>query len=155
MSFRITGLDPQPFRRFYGLSNEALATHGVRRMPVDSSPGFPDRIELRDLDIGENVLLLNYMHQPADSPYRSCHAIFVREGAETAFDVTNEVPDVIRRRLISLRAFAWDGDMLDADISEGEKIKPIISRLFDNPYVSYIHAHYAKRGCYAARITRD
>lgn len=155
MSFRITGLDPKPFHHLYGLSDEVLATLGVRRMVVDSNPGFPDRIELRDLDIGEKVLLLNYMHQPADTPYRSSHAIFVREGATKTLDVMDEVPEVIRRRLISLRAFSWDGDMLDADVIEGQEIDHTINMFFENPDVSYLHAHYAKRGCFAARITRD
>lgn len=155
MSFRITGLDPQPFRRFYGLSDDALAAHGIRRMSVDNSPGFPDRVELRDLEIGEKVLLLNYMHQPADTPYRSSHAIFVREGAETAFDGQGDIPDVIQRRVISLRAFSWEGDMLDADLIDGSKLDILINSFFENPNVAYLHAHYAKRGCFAARITRD
>jgi len=155
MSFRISGLDPQPFRRFYGMSDEALAAHGVRRMTVDQSPGFPDRIELRDLEIGEKALLLNYMHQPAESPYRSSHAVFVREGATTALDVVDDVPDVIRRRLISLRAFSWDGYMLDADVMGGMEIESTINRFFENYDVAYLHAHYAKFGCFAARITRD
>lgn len=155
MSFRITGLDPQPFSHLYGLGDAALFARGVRRMVADKSPGFPDRIELRDLEIGEKVLLLNYMHQPADSPYRSSHAVFVREGADRPLDVRDEVPDVIRRRLISLRAFDWDGNMLDADVMDGMEIENTIKLFFQNPDVSYLHAHYAKRGCYAARITRD
>ena len=155
MSFRITGLDAQPFRRFYGLSDAALATHGVRRVTVDQSPGFPDRIELRDLEIGEKALLLNYMHQPADSPYRSSHAVFIREGAEVTTDLIDEVPDVVRRRLISLRAFSWDGNMLDADVMEGKEIEKTINRFFENTDVAYLHAHYAKYGCFAARVTRN
>lgn len=155
MSFRITGLDAQPFRRFYGLSDEALAAQGVRRVTVDQSPGFPDRIELRDLEVGEKALLLNYMHQPADSPFRSSHAVFVREGAEVTTDLIDHVPEVIRRRLISLRAFSWDGNMLDADVMEGKEIESTISRFFENPDVAYLHAHYAKYGCFAARVTRN
>ena len=155
MSFRITGLDAQPFRRFYGLSDAALATHGVRRVTVDQSPGFPDRIELRDLEIGEKALLLNYMHQPADSPYRSSHAVFIREGAEVTTDLIDEVPDVVRRRLISLRAFSWDGNILDADVMGGKEIEKTINRFFENTDVAYLHAHYAKYGCFAARVTRN
>ncbi len=155
MPFRITGLDPQPFRRFYGLSDQALSAHGVRRMTVDKMPGFPERVELRDLEIGEKALLLNYMHQPADTPYRSSHAVFVREGADRPADLTDEVPDVIRRRMISLRAFSWDGDILDADVMDGTEIENTISRFFENSYISYLHAHYARYGCFAARITRD
>ncbi|MGH6797851.1 MAG: DUF1203 domain-containing protein, partial [Roseiarcus sp.] len=85
MSFRITGLDAAPFRRFYGLSDEELQSYGVKRLIADTKPGFPDRIELRDVEQGEALLLLNYLHQPADTPYRASHAIFVREWAETPY----------------------------------------------------------------------
>jgi hypothetical protein len=57
-------------------------------------------------------------------------------------------------RPISLRAFDEAGDMIDADITGGGDLKPPIERLFANPAAAYIQAHYAKRGCYAARIDR-
>jgi hypothetical protein len=41
MSFRITGLDAAPFRRFYGLSDEALQWFGVKRLIADENPVFP------------------------------------------------------------------------------------------------------------------
>jgi hypothetical protein len=98
-------------------------------------------------------LLLNYLHQPADTPYRASHAIFVREWAETPYRALDEIPDVLRIRAIPMRAFDASGDMVDADLIEGD-LEPIIARLFANPEAAYIHAHYAKRGCYAARIDR-
>jgi len=154
MSFRVTGLDPAPFRHLFGLPEVELAAQGVKRCMVDAKPGFPDRVEVRDLDIGETALLLNYTHQPADTPYRASHAIFVREGANQAADVVGEVPEVMRLRTISLRAFNEAGEMLDADLAVGSEIEPLILRLLAEPDVAYLHAHYAKRGCYAARIER-
>jgi hypothetical protein len=154
MSFRITGLDPAPFRHLYGLSDDELARAGARRYVVDESPGFPDRVEMRDLEPGESALLLNYVHQPADTPYRASHAIFVREGATVAHRADGTVPEVIARRMISLRAFDRAGEMVDADLVDGREIEPLITRFFDDPEVAYLHAHYAKRGCYAGRIDR-
>lgn len=154
MSYRITGLDPAPFRHLYGLSDEALAAKGARRFVANAKPGFPDRIEVRDAEPGESLLLLNYTHQPANTPYRASHAIFVREGAEIPLDQVDEVPDALRGRPISLRAFNASGEMVDADLIEGEKLESLIQRLFDNPDVDYLHAHYARRGCYAARVDR-
>jgi hypothetical protein len=154
MSFQITGLDAAPFRRFYGLSNDELQSLGVKRLIADTSPGFPDRVELRDVEQGEALLLLNYLHQPADTPYRASHAIFVREWAETPYRAVDEIPDVLRIRPISLRAFEASGDTVDADLISGDGLEPTIERLFANPDAAYIHAHYAKRGCYAARIDR-
>ena len=154
MSFRITGLSPQPFRHLFGLSDEELAKHGARRYVADTKPGYPDRIEVRDAEPGAKLILLNYIHQPADNPYRASHAIFVREGAETAFDRTNEIPDALRSRQISLRAFDADDLMVDADLVDGREIESVIERFFADPHIAYIQAHYAKRGCYAARIDR-
>jgi hypothetical protein len=154
MSFRVLGIDPGQFRHLYGLSDADLATAGAKRYVVDTKPGFPDRVEVRDLEVGERAILLNYEHQPANTPYRSRHAIFVREGADHALDVMDTIPEVIRIRPISLRAFSEDGEMVDADLVNGEAIMPLIERFFSNPDVAYLQAHYAKRGCYAARIVR-
>jgi hypothetical protein len=154
MSFRITGLSPDPFRHLWGLPDEDLARHGARRYRADARPGFPDRIEMRDAEPGETVLLLNHVCQPAPTPYRAAHAILVREGATEAYDRVGEVPEVLRLRLLSLRAYDEGGWMLDADVVEGRDVEPVIARLLANPAVAYIHAHNAKRGCYAGRIAR-
>jgi hypothetical protein len=154
MSFRITGLSPEPFRHLYGLSDEDLARHGAIRMMADEKPGFPDRIEMREAELGETVLLINHVCQPADTPYRAAHAIFVREGATETYDRVDEVPEVMRSRLLSLRAFDARGMMVDADVFLGTAIEEAISRFFANPAVAYIHVHNAKRGCYSGRIDR-
>jgi hypothetical protein len=154
MSFRITGLSPEPFRPLYGLPDVELARRGVQRLRVDDHPGYPDRIALCDAKPGECVLLLNYEHQPAPTAYRSAHAIFVLEGADAAFDALDTVPDALRRRTLSLRAFDAGHLMQDADLVEGREAESLIERLFANPNVAYLHAHYARRGCYAARIER-
>jgi hypothetical protein len=62
MTFRVTGLSPEPFLHLYGLPDAALARHRVRRIVADHVPGYPDRIELRDAQPGEIVLLVNYTH---------------------------------------------------------------------------------------------
>lgn len=154
MSFRVIGLDPAPFRHLYGLSEEALAAEGVKRYVVDAKPGFPDRVEVRDLDPGDTALLLNYTHQPADTPYRSSHAIFIKEGAEQAYEGTGSLPEVMLVRPLSLRAFDADHMMVDADVADGSVALPVINRFLANPDVTYIHVHTAKRGCYLARIER-
>ena len=154
MSFRVTGLSPEPFRHLYGLSAEALRAVGVQRLVADEKPGFPDRVELREADPGEALLLLNYTHQPAVNAYRSSQAIFVLEGATCAYDRTDEIPEVMRVRPLSLRGFDKNDLMIDADIIDGRQIEDLIKRLFANSAVEYIQAHYARRGCYAGRIDR-
>jgi len=154
MSFRITGLSAETFHPLFGLSDEALAAQGAKRYVVDTSPGFPDRISLTDLVPGERVLLVNFEHQDGNTPYRARHAVYVREGDGPRFDKVNEVPPALRPRTLSLRAFAADHMMVDADIVEGTEVEGLIGKLLANPEVSYVQAHFAKRGCYAARIER-
>ncbi len=155
MTFRIRGLDPAPFRPLFGLADDELAARGVTRCVADARPGYPDRITLRDAEVGETLLLLNYEHQPARTAYRARHAIFVREGAEDAYSAVGEIPEVLAIRPMSLRAFTAAGEMVDADLAEGaEALARLIERLLQDPKVAYLHAHYARRGCYAARIDR-
>jgi hypothetical protein len=154
MSFRITGLDPAPFRHLFDLSDAALAAVHASRWRADRSPGFPDRIELRDLEPGETAILLNYTHQPAATPYQASHAIFVREGATVRYDAVDTIPEVMRIRPLSLRAFNAAGEMIDADLAKGQDIEPVIERLLARDGAAYLHAHYARRGCYAARVER-
>ena len=154
MSFRIKGVSPDPFQSLFGLSDAELARRGALRRIVDRNPGYPDRIELRDAEIGERVLLVNYTHLPVETPFRSSYAIYVREGAQTQYDRVNEVPEQFRSRVLSLRAFDKDDMLNQADIVEGGSVEGLIERLLSNPEIAYIHAHYAKHGCFAARIDR-
>jgi hypothetical protein len=153
MTFRVTGLSPEPFRPLFGLSDDALARRGARRYVADG-PGFPDRIEISDAAPGETLLLVNYVHQPADTPYRASHAIFVRERAVEPTDVVDDLPPAMRSRPLSLRAFDAAGLMVDGELVDGGAAEPLIERFLADPQVAYIHAHYARRGCYAGLIER-
>lgn len=154
MNFRITGLSAAEFKHLFGLPESELAAMAIKRCVVDKQPGFPDRIGLTDVEIGETVLLLNHVCQPAINPYRASHAIFVREGATITYDAVNQVPDSLRIRVLSLRAYDRNDMMIDADVVEGTLVEQVILKLLANDDVSYIHVHNAKRGCYAARIDR-
>jgi hypothetical protein len=154
MDFRILGLAPDAFRPLVGLSDAQLAEHGARRCVADAKPGFPDRIELRDAEPGETLLLLNHVHQPANTPYRASHAVFVLEAGGTTYDRVNEVPETLRIRPLSLRAFDAGHMMVDADLVDGRDVQGLIARMLGKPEVAYLHVHFARRGCYAARIER-
>lgn len=154
MDFRISGLDRAEFASLFGLSDGELRERGIVRRVADAKPGFPCRVSLQDAEPGETLLLLNYEHLPVASPYRASHAIYVRENAQTAKPVVNEVPDVLRTRLLSLRAYDRAGMMVEADVAQGKDIEPVIQRMLEQPRVDFIHAHNAKPGCFAARIDR-
>jgi len=139
----------------YGLTDDELRANAVVRYVADRPDAFPDRIELRDVEPGETVLLVNHVHQPANTPYRASHAIFLREGAEEPRTLVNEIPRSLLIRPLSLRAFSADHMMVDGDVLDGVGAPALIERMFANPDVMYIQAHFARRGCYAALIERN
>lgn len=153
MDFRIIGLPAAPFAKFFGLPDDALLALGARRQ---ISPGsYPCRIGMEEIPQGEAGLLLNYRHHDAAaSPYRAAGPIFVREGATETFDRVNEVPPVMRSRLLSLRAYDADGMMVDAGVVAGAEAEGLIVRLLARPDTAWVHAHNAMRGCYSGRVVR-
>lgn len=155
LTYQVIGLDPTPFRQVYGLDDTQLQARGVRRMRVDRLHAFPDRVELRDGEPGETMLLVNHVHLDMPTAYRSSHAIFVREGAERAVRVENRLPEPLRRRALSLRAFDAEDWMVDAALTAAGDADAALQVLLASPAVAYVHAHYAVRGCYAARIERS
>ena len=154
MTFQISALPAATFAPLFELSADELAARGGVRRVADKSPGFPCRVSLRDAEPGDTLLLVNYEHQPARSPFRSTHAIYVCRGAVQAHPAPGEVPEMLRRRLLSVRAFDDAGMLLDADVVERTALEAVVARLLGAPQAAYLHVHFARPGCYAARVDR-
>ena len=151
MTYRITGLDPAPFKPLFALSDETLAERGIVRMTV-TDPTFPCRVSLVDLPIGDQVLLLNHVSHDVANPYRASHAIFVSDGEPVEY--IDQVPPVFETRVLSLRGFDNEGMMADAALAQPGEADAAIRKLLDNPEIATIHAHNATRGCFSAKIER-
>lgn len=155
MSFVITGLPPQPFSHLFGLPEDVLSSQNIVRRTVHAKPGFPCRITLEDAEPGETVLLLNYESHSVPTPYASSYAIYIREGTTQAGTFRGELPPVLTQRPIALRLFDANGMLVGADMGMNVDLKSKIEQAFTRPDVSYIHAHNAMHGCFAAEVCRD
>lgn len=154
MSFRIRGVCVAEIEPYVGLTDDQLLALNAKRVIADRPHAYPDRVELRDAEPGERLILLNYEHQPARSPYRASHAIFVLEDAVQRYDRVGEIPALLRKRIISARAFDDQGMIVDAALAPGSELEPTIEQLLALENTAYIHLHYAKHGCYACRVDR-
>lgn len=151
MTFRITGLPVEHFAHLFDLSDDELRQRrAVRRV---SAGCHPCRISLTDSRPGDELLLVNYEHLPADSPYRMRFAVYVRRG-ETQFDAVDEIPEQLRIRTLAVRGFDAEGMMTGRELVEGGELEGAIERLFADERAAYLHIHYAAPGCYAARVDR-
>lgn len=149
--FRIRGLPSERFAHLFAMTPDELKRHGAVRMVTDDPA--PCRISLTDAAPDDTVWLVNYEHQPAGSPYRSRYAVFVREG-ETTFDAVGQIPEQLRTRVLSLRAFDAHGMVTATELVDGRAVEGAIETLLADPRAETIHIHYAKPGCYAAKVER-
>ena len=104
--------------------------------------------------MGETLILVPYAHHQTASPYRASGPIFARETALTANHHHNELPESLQTRLLSIRAYDKAGEMVDAEVVEGREADTVVRTLLGRENVAFLHAHYARRGCYAALIER-
>lgn len=153
-AFRLHGLNLTEFSEFFTWDDAALAARQMQRVVATSASGFPCRVSLVDAGVGEDLLLLSYQHQSADSPYRAAGPIFVRRGAVAAALAVDEVPRQILRRLMSLRAYDAGHRIIAAEVCEGEDVAAWLASRFEEASVAYIHLHFARYGCYACRADR-
>lgn len=155
MNFRISGLSPEPFKAIFQLNDADLAARGAQRVFADdSTPGYPCRVSLAHAAQGEELILLSFEHQPARSPYHAAGPIFARKSATIAFNAVNAVPEPVRVRLLSVRAYDADDMIVEAEVVDGSAVESMIDRYFQRDDVAYLHVHYARRGCFACRVDR-
>jgi hypothetical protein len=154
MAFQIRGLSPQVFQPLFALDDAALAERGIQRVIADDTVSFPCRVSLAHALPGEELLLLSHAHQPAPSPYQAAGPIFVRRNATATDLAPGEIPEPVRVRLLSVRAYDRADCIVDAEVIEGRELAPLITKMFDNDAVAYLHVHYARRGCYGCRVDR-
>ena len=154
MSYIVSGLQSAPFAPLFGLDDEALIAQGIHRMNAPQDGLYPCRVTLADVPAGTPVLLLSYQHQPAAGPYRADGPIFVTEGYRETAMVTGELPLMMTRRILSVRAYDGDDMMVDAEVVDGQQADTLIRRYLSQPDIAYLHVHLARRGCFAARVDR-
>lgn len=154
MSYRIEGLAPTAFSDLFALDDAGLAARNAVRVTATSDRGFPCRISLRDAKKGDQLILVHHTSHDVATPYRSAYAIYVREAAQEATRLIDELPPVFEGRPLSMRGFGADGMLKAARLAAPGEADAAIRELFAEPAVAYIDAHNAAHGCFAARIER-
>ena len=152
MSYKITGLSPDPFAHLIGAPDEVLTAAGAVRVKAGADKGWPCRISLEDAKADESLILLNHVSHDVATPYRSACAIYVRENARVTAEYIDETPPVFEGRPMAFRAFDKDGMLRNATLALPGEADAKIRALFESNEVVYIHAHNAAHGCFAAKV---
>jgi Protein of unknown function (DUF1203) len=118
---------------------------------------YPCRHCLREASADQGLLLLSHQAPAPRSVYGHPTAIFLCAQACGRFDEPDTVPEIVRNRHVSFRAFKSDGMMLYGanELVEGGGHDAAIRRIFDREDVDFINAHTAKAGCMLCLIVRS
>jgi hypothetical protein len=144
-SFQLLGLASAQFSSLFALTDAALHDLNICRMIATKNPGYPCRVGLVDAEIGDELLLLPFEHQAAQSPYKASAQAIIAPGV---------IPDYVSSRQISIRAYDAAHMMIDAVVCEGVATSRAIGQLFAVAAVEYLHLHNAKRGCFSCAVKR-
>lgn len=156
MAFQICGLAPLQFSHLFSLNDAQLAAQGIDRHIADEAFSYPCRVNLKDAEIGEELLLLNFQHLKTSSAYQANGPIFVSRNALQAQIFINQLPPMLdqEHRLFSVRAFDATDRMVNAEVADGAQLQILLENFLLDTQVNYLHVHFARRGCFAARVNR-
>ena len=116
--------------------------------------GAPCRHCLHDAAPGDELILTG--HSPFDQrgPYKEVGPIFLHAAGCPAYASPTVIPPVVRRRLVTIRAYDESQSIVDADVVDGADAESLIERLFADTRTRYLHARTARFGCFLCRIER-
>lgn len=154
MSYRIIGLDREPFAGLFEMDDAALAEQGAVRVTATADKGWPCRISLEDANAGEELILLNHVSHDVATPYRSAYAIYLRRAASQKAEYVDQTPPVFEGRPMAFRAFDREGMLRNAALALPGQADAKIRELFASQEIAYIHAHNAAHGCFSATVER-
>ena len=151
-AFQITGLAYGRFAPLFDFTDAQLAAIGARRVRANPNPGYPCRVSLQDAEVGEELLLLSYQHQPGASPHRASGPIYVRRGATRRVLAPGQLTQYLTCRLISVRAYHADHMLLRTEVCREQQVAAESGRQLDDARIAYLHLHNAKPGCFSCRV---
>lgn len=153
-NFQIHSINAEEINPLLNLGENELKELNIVKSIVDEKPGYPCRLSLQDAEIGEEVLLFTYEHHKVKSPYQSSGPIFIRTNAKKAALAKNEIPLMLRHRLLSLRIYDKDAMMIDARTVKGDILEDTLQDVLANGRVEYMHIHNSGPGCYNCLVNR-
>lgn len=153
-NFIIKPIEKSMFSEYFNLNDQQLEKFSAKWLIADSKPGFPCRVSLKEAEIGERVLLIPYKYHDVNSPYKASGPIFIREDAVEAKLNINEIPEILTKRLLSVRAYSEDSIMIHAKTTLGSGLEKIIYNQLTDANVKYLQVHNANPGCFNCTVYR-
>lgn len=127
----------------------------IRRVAATAG-GAPCRHCLRDAQAGDMMLLGSYNLLAPLGIYWTPSPIFVHADACARYDAADDVPEIVRTRLVSVRAYDRDDQCLYdlGQAVQGTAVDPFLTRAIGDARTKFVNIHTAKPGCLLCRMER-
>lgn len=102
----------------------------------------------------EGVILLAHRPFETNQPYAETGPIFVHERPCQPYADASTYPPDFPRSAVVLRGYSSDDRILDAQAVGKREVEAVITELFANPEIAYLHARNLGYGCFMFRIDR-
>jgi hypothetical protein len=154
MSYRCIPIATSIAERFRDTLHDDFGNH-VRHFPSDDS-GYPCRHCLKETILGENVLLGSYNQPRPSGFYWSASPIFLHADACPHHDQDNVLPPIVRNRLISLRTYDADDQIIYGlgDVVDGKVADALLDQCLADPRAKFVAIHTARPGCLLCLVER-
>ncbi|MGE5146586.1 MAG: DUF1203 domain-containing protein [Candidatus Eiseniibacteriota bacterium] len=156
MTFRCIPIDSAVADRFRA-SGRDDAGDGLKRITVHRVAGganYPCRHCLAPVEDGRDALLGSYHLDRPHGAYWTPSPIFVHADGCAPFDEPDRLPDVLRRPLLSVRAYDAAEQLIYelSDVAPGAEVDPLIERCLADDRTQFLNLHTARFGCFLCRV---
>ncbi len=153
-SFRCVPITTEVAERF---RHSGLDDRGntVRRS-LSTGTGGPCRHCLRNAAAGEALLLGSYNLPGPLGIYWTPSPIFVHAAACTRFAGADQVPEIVRTSLVSVRAYDGDDQCIYelGQVLDGVAVDAALERALADRRTQFVNIHTARPGCLLCRVER-
>jgi hypothetical protein len=154
MTFRCIPIPTETAERFRRTGVDD-AGNTLRRVTAEEGAA-PCRHCLRNARAGDLMLLGSYNLPGPLGIYWTPSPIFVHAVPCDRFSGTDEIPETVRHRLVSVRAYDRDDQCLYdlGEAVEGPEVDLPLARAIADPRTKFVNIHTAKPGCLLVRVER-
>lgn len=154
-NFRCLPIAAETATRFRATGIDDRGGRFLHRQPGADSR-CPCRQCLRYAGEGRTVLLGSYDLPRPRGTYWTPSPIFLHAEECTPFAAVNEIPEIVRGSLVSLRSYDADDLCLYelGHVSEGTEIDAALAHALADERTAFINIHTAKPGCLLCRVER-
>lgn len=123
---------------------------------VSDGPGYPCRHCLKNIDAGEELLILAYRPFPELQPYAETGPIFLHKQPCERYAAEEVLPPMLSSSDYIVRGYGHDDRIVygSGAVTSTDKIASRAEELLAREDIAYVHVRSARNNCYQCRIDK-